>query len=298
MEESRPGHHFIIQKDQPSDPDGLASLVVDYAEFLRRESEVIKQFPVPVEKILDHYGVDIQTRPIEGDRQGLKFSSAHLPYQVVFIEEEDKKTRRRFSVAHELVELLFEALHDGILSTRMEEACSGDRKERLCEKGAAELLMPEAAYRSYLKEHPVSFETGSRLADLFQVSFLSALIRMVNLAPRPSLLIAWREKLKPSQQKQKNPGQLTLPGMESAGPSEKLRVEWYRWTEESSHPYVPMNISVPTGSVIQRALEEGRRLSRTEHFSLGKPFSGKFNIGAMPLQIGEEKWVISLFDVS
>jgi len=297
-EETRPGHRFVIEEGTPSAPSGLHSYIGKYVDFLRREATVNGEIPVPVAEILGYFDVEYQTGAIEGDRQGFKFSGDALPYQVVFIEEGDKETRRRFSLSHELIELLFEALNDGMLSLQMMEACNGPRKERLCDQGAARLLMPEERYRDEVHSRPVSFDTASKLASLFDVSFLAALLRMVELTSRPFLLIAWRKKLKPTQKERHSNNQLSFPGMGQGGPAKKLRVEWRRWTEEPSDQYVPTDTSVPDRSMIRRASKEGQKLSGTERLKLGHAFGGTFDMEAMPVQLGEDQYVLSLLDTS
>jgi Zn-dependent peptidase ImmA (M78 family) len=297
-EETRPGHRFIIEKGTPSAPSGLDSYIGQYVGFLRGEATVNGEIPVPIAEILGHFDVEYQTGEIEGDRQGFKFSGDRLPYQVVFIEEGDKQTRRRFSLSHELIELLFEALNDGKLSPQMREACSGPRKERLCDQGAADLLMPEDRYQDEVHNRPVSFGAASKLASMFKVSFLAALLQMVEVTSRPFLLIAWRRKLKPTQQGQRSSRQLSLPEMGQGGPAKRLRVEWRRWTEEPSDQHVPTDISVPDRSMIRQAFEEGKRISGTERLKLGDALSGTFDMEAMPVRLGEDQYVLSLLDVS
>jgi Zn-dependent peptidase ImmA (M78 family) len=296
--ETRPGHRFVLQEDIPSTPSGLDSYIARYVDFLRCETTADGKIPVPIEKILRRFEVEYRTGEIEGDRQGFKFSGDKLPYQAVFIEEADKEMRRRFSLGHELIELLFEALNDGMLSPQMTEACNGPHKERLCDRGAAQLLMPEDRYREEVHSRPVSFDTASKLASMFEVSFLAAVLRMVELTSRPFLLIAWRKKLKPTQKQKLSSKQLSLPGMAQGGPAKKLRVEWRKWTEEASGQYVPTDTSVPDGSMIRRAFKEGQRFSGTERLKLGNAFSGTFDIEAMPVQLGEDRHVLSLLDTS
>lgn len=297
-EETRPGHRFVIEEGIPSAPNGLDSYIGQYVDFLRREATANSETPVPVAEILGHFDVEYQTGAIEGDRQSFKFSGDVLPYQVVFIEEGDRETRRRFSLSHELIELLFEALTDGRLSPQMREACNGPHKERLCDQGAARLLMPEERYRDEVHSRPVSFDTASKLASLFDVSFLAALLRMVELTSRPFLLIAWRKKLKPTQKRRQSSSQLSFPGIGQGGPAKKLRVEWRRWTEKPSDQYVPTSLSVPDQSMIQKAFEDGQRRSGTERLKLEDAFDGTFDIEAMPVQLGDNQYVLSLLDTS
>lgn len=297
-EEARPGHRFVLDDGMPQEPNDLEDYVTAYADFLRQEADVNDKIPVPLDAILDHFGVQRRELKIDGDRQGLKFSLGKLSYQVVFTEASDKPERRRFSLGHELIELLFEAVHQGRLSPRMEEACSGFRKERLCETGAAALLMPRQSFQRALKERPIGLGTASELATVFDVSFLASLIRMVELAEKRHLLIAWRPKLKPTQKRRHAENQLALSFEGDIGPQKRLRVEWPRWTDKPDGWHVPRDKSVPDDSIIHRAWAEQQQLSSKERLHLSSSFDGIFDIEAVPVQMGGERWVLSLLDVS
>jgi Zn-dependent peptidase ImmA (M78 family) len=282
----------------PQEPNDLVDYVTEYADFLRREADVDGEIPVPLDAILNHFGVQRRELRIDGDRQGLKFSTGRLSYQVVFTEASDKPERRRFSLGHELIELLFEALHQGRMSTRMKEACSGFRKERLCETGAAALLMPKQPFQHALKERPIRLDTASDLATVFDVSFLASLIRMVELAEKRHLLIAWRPKLKPTQERRHTDNQLVLSFERDIGPRKRLRVEWPRWTDKPDGWHVPRDKSVPEDSIIHRAWTQQQQLSSKERLHLSSSFDGVFDIEALPIQMGGERWALSLLDVS
>jgi hypothetical protein len=86
--------------------------------------------------------------------------------------------------------------------------------------------------------------------------------------------------------------------MGKGGPAKKLRVEWRKWTEEAPDQYVPRDTSVPDRSMIRRSFKEGRRLSGSESLKLGDAFGSTFDIEAMPVQLGEDRCVLSLLDTS
>lgn len=296
--DTRPGHWYVLNAGMPQQPEDLEDYVTEYTDFLRREADAEGKIPVPLDAILDHFEVQRHDLEIDGDRQGLKFSPGKLPYQVVFTEASDKSERRRFSLGHELVELLFEALHQGMLSTRMKEACSGFRKERLCEKGAAALLMPRQSFQRMLTERPIGIDTASELANVFDVSLLASLIRMVELVERRHLLIAWRPKLKPTQKRRHNENQFSLPFKGEVGLQKRLRVEWRRWTDKPDGWHVPRDKSVPDDSIIQRAWKKQQQLTSRERLNLGSSFDGTFEIEVLPVQMGGDRWALSLLDVS
>lgn len=296
--ERRPGHRYIVKHDVPQHPEDLEAYVVGYADFLRKVADIDGIVPVPLDPIFERFQITRQQLQMGEAQQGLKFSLGSLGYQVVLVEESDKPERQRFSLGHELVELLFEALHQGMLSDRMLEACSGARKERLCERGAAALLMPADLYKSRLRNRPTSIDTASALAGTFNVSLLGALIRMVELVADNHLLIAWRWKRKPKEKRRQSPGQLSFAGMESEGPSPKLRVEWCRWTRQVPGWFVPANKSISEASLIYRSFHEQRRLVGTDEISLGSSFRGVFDMEVFPAQVGDARWVFSLLDVS
>lgn len=91
-------------------------------------------------------------------------------HYVIVCANGQSRERRRFTVAHELAHALLESV--GARSPR-----SSDETERLCEKIAAEILMPRAVFRTALGGEPLTGATISGLARQFQSSLTATAIR-------------------------------------------------------------------------------------------------------------------------
>jgi hypothetical protein len=84
--------------------------------------------------------------------------------------------RRRFTIAHELGHAVLE-------STGPRAPRVGSELERLCDRLAAEILMPLVTFRSALGDRPAVASTIRELASQFQTSLSAAAIRCSELRP-------------------------------------------------------------------------------------------------------------------
>ena len=98
--------------------------------------------------------------------------------------------RIRFSLAHELAHTLFP---DHAERIRNRSAQSSDRDDRevelLCNMAAAEILMP-AVSESGLRPLPLTMDNMLRVRDRYKASTEAAMIRLVDLSTRPSVLLS------------------------------------------------------------------------------------------------------------
>ena len=107
------------------------------------------------------------------------------------VPRELSQERRRFSVAHEIGHiLLFDAVVDQPeLIRQLRSKSLFARVERLCNIGAAHLLMPTVVFRSALTELlPPTGDTVEGLAARFRVSLEAAARRIVEVAPEWSVI--------------------------------------------------------------------------------------------------------------
>ncbi len=69
--------------------------------------------------------------------------------------------------------------------------------ERLCQTGAAELLLPFAAFMPQLAQLGISLETVVSLADLFNASIETTVRRVVEVSSEPLVMLMVRPKVDP-----------------------------------------------------------------------------------------------------
>lgn len=162
--------------------------VFHYVDFLRDSGKLGDRLPMDLEKIYEAFGMPIPLRvPLE-DQQGILLNSAT---GTILIREGDPIVRQRFTEGHELMELLFDAQADVAAELNLvgwEEA----RKEKLCDAGAAELLMPKALFRSHIGHLGTSMGTARSLSRIYHTSLIATLIRMVELTTNEAAIVLWK----------------------------------------------------------------------------------------------------------
>ena len=179
-----PGYGFLHQFGSlQSEAD-----VYHYVEFLRREAGLEGRLPVDLDRIFTHFGMPIPLRVALEDQQGILLDSDR---GVILIREGDPIERQRFTEGHELMELLFDA-QDAVTAELQLQPWDLARKEKLCDAGAAELLMPQAQFQPHLAHLGTSLGTARSLCRLYKTSLMATLIRMVELTQGEHALIFWQ----------------------------------------------------------------------------------------------------------
>lgn len=179
-----PGYGFLHQFGSlQSEAD-----VYHYVDFLRRSAGLENSLPVDLDQIFIHFGMPIPLRVALEDQQGILLDSDR---GVILIREGDPIERQRFTEGHELMELLFDA-QDVVTAELQLQPWNIARKEKLCDAGAAELLMPQAQFQPHLAHLGTSLGTGRSLCRLYKTSLIATLIRMVQLTRGEHALIFWQ----------------------------------------------------------------------------------------------------------
>jgi len=287
MAYTNPGQSFI----EIFGPAESAEDVMRYARFLREEAGLTVEPPIDLTQIYSRFGIPTPKRASLPRQQGLLVNPES---GLIIVNEDDLAVRQRFTEAHELMEFLFCALPSGKgWAARQSGVFKSNTKERLCNEGAAELLMPHATFASRVRRAGVSYQTARLLAYEFQVSTSAALVRVARLGPGRHAVVLWRMKNKPTEIRDKVPAnQLTLFGDEpKALPPEKLRVEW-----AMSGPgtrYIPPDKSVPEDSSIYAAWQGGVFVVGEDNLDL-RTVRGAFRCENKPFDSEGERCVLSL----
>lgn len=282
-----PGQLFINQYGSVNGPEDVER----YAAFLRSEAGIDGEPPVDLAAIFQRFGAPTPKRVALAGQQGVLLDPEA---GLILIEERDRPTRQRFTEAHELMEMLFAAM-----PTRP-NAYGRDvgnfkhlTKERLCNAGAAELLMPSVTFLPRVQQLGVSFDTARMLAVEYEVSLAASLIRMAIIGPGRHAAVLWRMKNKPSEIKSQVPeNQLALIEMPAARIArQKLRVVWSFSGEEGL--FIPKDKSVSDDTLVYAAWCDHCFLAGTNHLDLGT-VQGIFYSENQPFEAEEDWQVISL----
>lgn len=253
--------------------------VFRYVDFLRQEARLSNEPPIDLSLIYSHFGIPTPVRAPLADQQGVLVDS---DTGVILIKEDDPIVRQRFTEGHELMELLFDA-QERLLTKAA--SWHEQKKEQLCDQGAAELLMPQSSFLPLLHDLGISLSTGRTLANLYQTSLLATLVRMTQHGNSASALVMWHCAFKRREMKSLN-NPAVLPQM-------KLRVWWRTRTRSWSSGFIPKNKSVSHESLISFAYTTGQPQNGTEVLNLGwGPIHCQ--VEAIPMQLGNKYCVLSL----
>lgn len=286
MPYTNPGELFI-EKFGP--PEGVDD-VLRYAHFLREEAGLTVDPPIDLARIYARFDIPTpKRRALPTDIQGLLLS---LERGIIVINDNDPVTRQRFSEAHELIEFLFNSLPLGEGWTPGQTGIfKQEPKERLCQVGAAELLMPGVSFLARVDHLGISFQTARQLAPEFNVSVTAALVQMALISPGRHAVVLWRMKNKPTEIRDKiSESQLSFFNNFSREiPPKKLRVEW----SLVNGPYIPPNKSVPEDSLIYAAWKDKNFTVGEEWLDLANVW-GKIRCENQPFEADDEWFVLSL----
>lgn len=298
-----PGHEFVqgYEPGLPTCRATLGQLVRAYADFLR-DAAGQKGFPVDVASVADAFRLTVVDadliRPLGID--GANIDALGL----VLLSSDGPETRRRFTLAHELVEKLVAALRGNRLAPVV-QSYLGDtgRKERLCHWGAAALLLPRDALHAVLAKMdlassaPASLASASAVADQFGVSlFVAAQALAERYGQSRTALVVWRLANKPTELRSAAAeNQTTLFGERSTAlPPKAARVWWGVFPHHLRDIEASVrHSSSPAGSVVHTALTTGTSGTGQERVAIGK-LDAVCDVDARRVLFGDEPVVVSL----
>lgn len=262
-----------------------------YAEFLRAAAGLSDRPRIDLSRIYRHFGMPAPRRAELPGQQGLLLNPDTGQF---VINQNDVATRQRFTEAHELMELLFSrAPGGGAWAARERGRFRRGQKEALCNRGAAELLMPRASFLPRVEEHGVSLATANQLARQFYVSPMAALVNMARVGPGLHTVILWSHRRTPAEQRALESGdQASLFGRPGHQPPPKrLRVVWAIGVDGG--PYIPSDKAVDEESSIFRAWKERVDTEGEDDLALGA-LNGRCRCENRSLQVDGEPGVLSL----
>lgn len=152
--------------------------------------------------------------------------------------------RQNYSICHEIVHTFFPDCAD---QQRHRDVKRVDEVERLCQLGAAELLLPETAFHEASATWGTSLNGVAELGGMFQASYEAVIRRLLSMADEPVAAVFFSRRLKPTERS--GLGQNLL--FDDCGPVEKMRV-LYCASSASWSAYIPKEKSVEEDSAVAR----------------------------------------------
>jgi len=199
----------------------------------------------------------------EKDGYAIKINSKHHPL------------RQNFSFAHEIAHIVIDKAAHGSSPESTEfrsvRGMDGKTKERLCERVAAELLMPESLFPGYLEQYGVSVNSIQRLARIFYTSIPATARRIAELSQEPCIALYWKLVKRP-RWKQMKPCLI--------------------WLSDSQYE-IPKFVSVSQSSSIFQAFQADSTMAKFEGFPLGN-IERPFYIESKGFGQKPQRYIISL----
>jgi len=107
----------------------------------------------------------------------------------VHLNASSPQPRRKFTLAHEICHTFF---YEAVPEVKFLQHDVDPLEERLCNVGAAELLIPETHVRRFAQQFPVGLKALESIALEYGVSMECALIRLVTLKLWNAQLSVWK----------------------------------------------------------------------------------------------------------
>jgi hypothetical protein len=162
---------------------------------------------VACRKLLKHCGVDRPPVPLKPlcEQLGIKVISKRSPGAAtlrpthkgleVWTDLTSSNWRKeRFIIAHEIAHVLLMSVlkQDRLIAALSHNPAIHNEVERICDLGAAEILMPTHFIGNAVREYGIAPGGLQSLYDLFLVSFRRLLFRIAEITPS-SAMILWRK---------------------------------------------------------------------------------------------------------
>lgn len=168
---------------------GRANRVLDAARRLLDDC-AIERVPVDLVRLARHVGIGrIRELDIRLDGQLVELGDGD--YEVI-LSRNAPHTRRRFTLAHEIGHLLVAAHGNGSMESAS-MSCGDGPTEELCNRVAAELLMPSRFVNEAVAAD-MDVSGLRRLATRFQCSLEATGWRVLNLGQITGALLVWRQQ--------------------------------------------------------------------------------------------------------
>lgn len=175
------------------DRDDLDKRILEVADMIRSESRQRDAVPFDPWYAAALAGLRVRERALPGGVSGVVHATLRAPE--IELQSRDGRARRRFSLAHEIGHLCFRDCDASLAVERATGVLNNDtvgrREEWICDRLAAELLMPDRLFRPRAAESQPNRAGIAELARDFGVSAEAALTRGAELQIWPLARIGW-----------------------------------------------------------------------------------------------------------
>jgi len=193
------------------------------------------------------------------------------------------------------MEYLFDALETehGWSNYYERPLVKGDKKEILCEQGAAKLLMPSDLFRPLVRSNEISIDSAIKLSHICKTSLTATIKRMVSTTTEKCAFLLWKmmntsSEFLPSQHNIKP----LFGNSKTLDPVKKLRI-CHVTPSPTLGEFIPREKSVEKGTKIYEAFKQGERMEGFTPLNLSR-LKGKYYTESFPFNAEGEKMVMSI----
>lgn len=175
----------------------------------------------------------------------------------VVLNAKEPVERRRFSLAHEIAHTfaLGRSPSQFRLATETTDCLPLSREEYLCDRAAAEMLMPEKFFTAAARRLPPAISSLVELSKIFGSSLRASIVRIGQVGVWPAVLIVWQFRSR-------------------IGSTPKLRVAWSA-KPSGTRCYIPRYAAADPDSSVSATFACSHPTTDFEMFSLGS-LRGRF----------------------
>lgn len=175
---------------------------------------------------------------------------------VIRVRRADTDGRQRFSCAHGIIHTYFMEAGNGLPTGGASYDSWSRQEEDLCDQGAAELLLPRAAFIAACPSRP-DMDDVLKLAEVFEASAEATALRVVAISAIPAAMVVLEPGLKPAELTRiaRRQSQRMLPGFPQEDPiAPRLRVQ-----KSLGHrlPFIPRHKSIGDSTPLADVLADG-----------------------------------------
>jgi hypothetical protein len=153
---------------------------------LLKELGITEPREIDIEAIAQHCEATVTYQSLTGCEARIVGASDRA---IITVNPSDSRGRERFAAAHELAHWLRDS---GVAFCNPEAAFDDSgvsNVETRANEYAADLLLPRFMFEPASKGRPLTFETASDLASLFDTSLMATAIRLVRYGSFPAVLV-------------------------------------------------------------------------------------------------------------
>ncbi len=236
-------------------------------------------------------GVRVQPVPTYAGNRGLLLPLPGGGYRIV-VRADESPSAQRFTVAHELVELGLQVGCPSLVERSHRDQEAGKAKERYCEVGAAEILLPLDQVRRAFAARGSTLEALPALASLFGASLHATLRRLVDAAPRPCAGLIVYQARRHAEGVSSPGGQTGRPASGGPAGGAVLRVAM-ACGGGGLVAAAPAGAPLPQTSLLARSYRDRLPTRGVEAFALGR-LQGRYRVEAICPGYGPSRHVYAL----